>query len=96
MKKVQLYVNPHKDKILYELIEELEAESEGKRGYVADQLKERLKAFELLSRIFGEKDPMALAFKVAARDDVSKDEEKPSVNTALLDIGSSAGFFDQE
>jgi hypothetical protein len=100
MKKVQLYVTEHKDAILYELIGRLEEESEGKRGYVADQIKERLKAFELLARTFGENDPMALALKLAAgarpEPEKSKEEVKPDVNPDLIDIGNSIAFINED
>jgi hypothetical protein len=105
MKKVQLYVTEHKDAILYELIGRLEEESEGKRGYVADQIKERLKAFELLARTFGENDPMALALKLAAgarpaeetgETSTKKEQHKPAVNPDLIDIGNNAAFFTEE
>jgi len=105
MKKVQLYINPHKDKILYELIDELEKDSDGKRGYVADQLKERLKAFELLARTFGEHDPMALALKLAAGARPSEENtdkkpqeetEEPTINTDLLEIGNSVAVYTEE
>jgi hypothetical protein len=106
MKKVQMYVSETKDAILYELIERLEEESEGKRGYVAEQLKERLKAFELLARTFGENDPMALALKLAAgarpepekpkETDEKKEGVKPDVNPDLIDIGNNAAVFAEE
>jgi hypothetical protein len=105
MKKVQLYVTEHKDAILYELIGRLEEESEGKRGYVADQIKERLKAFELLARTFGEHDPMALALKLVAgarpteemgEKSGKKEQPKSTVNPDLIDIGNNAAFFTEE
>jgi hypothetical protein len=103
MKKIQMYVDPHKDKVLYELIEELEADGKGTRGYVADQLKERLKTFELLARTFGEKDPMALALKLAAgarpteeNADKKDERENPVINNDILEIGNSVAFYDEE
>lgn len=58
MKKIQVYADEKRDEIVFNLIGRLEEESEGKRGYVQDQLKERLKAFEMLSERLGTNDPM--------------------------------------
>jgi hypothetical protein len=64
-KKIQFTVNPVKEKVVYDLIQRLEEESQ-ERGYVNDQLKIRLHAFELLAQQFNERDPIALAMKLAA------------------------------
>lgn len=58
MKKVQLYADPIKDEVVFNLIDKLEEESQNTRGYVQNQIKERLKAFELLVREVGSDDPM--------------------------------------
>lgn len=58
MKKIQVYADEKRDEVVYNLISRLEKESEGKRGYVQDQLKERLKAFEMLSERLDTTDPM--------------------------------------
>lgn len=65
-KKIQFMVNPSKDEVLYNLIQRLESKTESQKGYVNDQLKERLKVFELLSRQFNEEDPTALAILLSA------------------------------
>ena len=60
MKKVQLYADPIKDEVVFKLIDRLEKESQNTRGYVQNQIKERLKAFELLAKEVGSDDPMEI------------------------------------
>jgi hypothetical protein len=47
-----------------ELIERLEAEGGGQRGYVAEQIRERLRAFELLAKVTGETDVTTIMAKL--------------------------------
>lgn len=75
--KIQFTVNPVKEKVVYDLIQRLKQES-SERGYVNDQLKLRLHAFELLSQHFNERDPIALAMKLAAG---AASENKPDTNS---------------
>lgn len=58
MRKIQLYADPIKDEIVHNLIDRLEEEGQNTRGYVQNQIKERLKAFELLCKEVGSNDPM--------------------------------------
>lgn len=63
-RKIQLYLSESKDAKLCNLIDRLEIESDGKRGYVPDKIKEMLKAFELIAEHFGKDDPMEVLLKV--------------------------------
>ncbi|ANB66161.1 hypothetical protein GFC29_3836 (plasmid) [Anoxybacillus sp. B7M1] len=63
--KIQFTVNPDKEKVIYDLIQRLKKESK-ERGYVNEQLKIRLHAFEILAQQFNESDPIALAMRLAA------------------------------
>lgn len=65
-KRIQLYLNEGSDRLVYNLVERLEEEGNNKRGYVTDQLKARIKAFEMLAEHVGAKDPLEVMMKVSA------------------------------
>ena len=100
MKKVQLYADPIKDEVVYKLIERLEEESQSTRGYVQNQIKERLKAFELLCKELGTNDPMEVVLSVMkgvsvkSNTDTPKKEEdeKPDESAASLDEFAKVGI----
>ncbi|WP_420975036.1 peptidylprolyl isomerase [Bacillus thuringiensis] len=63
-KKLQIELNPKKDKTVYQLVEKLEVESEGEKGYVNKQIKRRLEMYQILSEVAGEDDPVELVKKI--------------------------------
>lgn len=92
-KKVQLYLDEHKDRQLFDLVERLEKEGKKTRGYVTERIKERLKAFEILSETFGETDPMQLAIKLAAgvqSPEKSGNKSESKFKDEILAIGKGA------
>jgi len=61
--KIQLTVNEEHQEA-YRLLQHIEEEGKGARGYVNEQLRERLKVFQLLAEYFEEDDPMRLLIKI--------------------------------
>jgi len=84
VKKVQLYADPIKDEIVHNLIERLEEEGQNTRGYVQNQIKERLKAFQLLCNEVGSDDPMQVVLSfmkgVSAKDKADTPAQTPITN----------------
>lgn len=76
-KRIQLYLSEGKDRLVYDLVERLEDEGGNKRGYVTDQLKERIRAFEMLANYVGETDPLAVVMKLSAGLDGRSSQPKP-------------------
>ncbi len=98
MKKVQLYADPIKDEVVYKLFERLENESQNTRGYVQNQIKERLKAFELLCKEIGTDDPMEVVVRVMKgvsvkeNMDTPKSNEVPDESAAALEKFAEVGI----
>lgn len=63
-KKLQIELNPKKDKTVYNLVMKLEKESDGEKGYVNKQLKKRLEMYQVLAEVSGEEDPIELVKKL--------------------------------
>jgi hypothetical protein len=61
--KLQLTINEEHQEV-FKLIKQLEEKGNGARGYVPDQLRERLKIIQLLSEHFNEQDPVRLVMKI--------------------------------
>lgn len=78
MRKVQLYADPIKDEIVHNLIDRLEEEGQNTRGYVQNQIKERLKAFELLCKEVGSNDPMEVVLAYMKRVSPKERQETSS------------------
>lgn len=58
---------PDTDTLLTELMTRLQSEGVGKRGYLSDQLRERLRCFEMLAQLVGETDPLKVLVKISSR-----------------------------
>ena len=93
MKKIQIYLSETKDDTLYGLVTKLEIESEGKRGYVPEKIKERLLAFELISEYFGIDEPMKVLMKVmqALPSEAPMEKEKTVMPKTIQNKKSKIG-----
>jgi hypothetical protein len=89
VKKVQLYVDERKDEVVYGLIDRLEVEANGTRGFVSDQIKERLKAFEMLCKRIGTNDPMEVLMKYVEGTSQGLVLEQPSVPQEIVENSPS-------
>jgi hypothetical protein len=71
--KVQFRIS-EKDQIMYDLWYTLKRQEEltGKRGLVAQKLRDMLKAYKLISDHFGEQDPYRLMMKIASNQSHSE------------------------
>lgn len=74
-KLIQFRVS-EKDQVLTDLINSLEEEAQGRRGFVAERLRDMIKAFHLLSEMTGEKDPYKIMVKLA--QGAPRPEEAPA------------------
>ncbi|MDZ4533891.1 peptidylprolyl isomerase [Bacillus cereus] len=63
-KKLQIELNPSNDKVLYNLISQLEKQGKGQKGYVNKQIKRRLEMYQVLAEVAGEDDPLQLVKKL--------------------------------
>lgn len=80
-KKLQIELNPKKDEKLYNLVEKLEKEGAGEKGYINDQIKKRLEMYQALSEAVGEEDPLEIVKKLLSNiltNGVPSDIEKDS------------------
>lgn len=71
-----------KDDTLTDLISKLEEESNGKRGYVGNKLRDMLKAYTILSEYTGETDPYKLMMKLASQGKSQTKQEDGNINEA--------------
>ncbi|MED1474520.1 peptidylprolyl isomerase [Bacillus pseudomycoides] len=99
-KKLQIELNPKKDKTIYNLIAKLEQEGEGEKGYVNKQVKKRLEMYQVLSEVAGEDDPIELVKKLlinikthGVQNDAGEDE-KPSDDAVDSAMNLIAGLND--
>jgi hypothetical protein len=103
VRKIQLYADPIKDEIVHNLIDRLEEEGQNTRGYVQNQIKERLKAFELLCKEVGSNDPMEVVLAcmkgVSAKEKADTPTPKPNNDETaaslekFAEIGTSGGWM---
>lgn len=80
MEKVQFRVSD-KDQTLHDLVTRMKRQEEltGKRGYVANRLRDMIKAYHLISEHFGEQDPYKLMMKIASNQRASGDTEEQEI-----------------
>lgn len=78
MEKVQFRISD-KDQVLHDLVSRMKKQEEltGKRGYVANRLRDMIKAYHLISEHFGEQDPYKLMMKIASNQKPSEATEEP-------------------
>jgi hypothetical protein len=96
MEKVQFRISD-KDQVLHDLVSRMKRQEEltGKRGYVANRLRDMIKAYHLISEHFGEQDPYKLMMKIASHQKPEEGaEELPEEEDNRVDSNMYLQQFD--